>query len=208
MGTKSSDIKKDDNRNSGFTLLEIMIAITIFGFMMLYVSQLMRQEFRLYNSASKQNDLEHNTRSAMMHILDELRLHHSKKIAGSPYDEDSIRVFGSETINDATSTFCLICTDPSDQLETDSLTGIKSFSDEDTDYTIPIIIYFDKLNHELWYQEINHKQLITNKIKSLVLEKETIVIEEQPKELLKIILEAEDTSINKTFELVSWIRLL
>ena len=176
-------------KNHGFTLLEVMIAVVIFSFLMLYVAQLMHMEIRLYNSARKQNDLEHNTRSAMMHIIDELRLHHSKeiKITGSP-PEDNVRVFG-----ETTNKFCLICTD---QSGIDS-GGIYSFSDSDSIY--PIIIYFDKSKNELWYQKNNQKQLISDQITSIKISNTG---------LLNIELVAEDLSINKKFNLVSSIRLL
>lgn len=205
MSNKSSDVdfRVKGNRKSGFTLLEVMIAIAIFGLIMLYVSQLMNQQFRLFNSASKQNDLEHNTRSAMMHIIDELRFHHSKTliITGSP-PEESIRVFGSETVGTETTRLCLICVEPIDQLITDSLTGIQSFPEDDDEFSTPIIIYFDRSNRKLWYQDQvnNQHQLISDQIKSLDLS--------QAAGLLNIELVAEDTSINETFKLVSSIRLL
>ncbi|AFM42324.1 prepilin-type N-terminal cleavage/methylation domain-containing protein [Desulfosporosinus acidiphilus SJ4] len=62
------------NSTRGFTLLEVMIALSIFSLLLLYASQFMHSEISGYNSASKQNELEQKERIAMMQLLDELRL--------------------------------------------------------------------------------------------------------------------------------------
>jgi len=191
MRTKLLYLRAEDN-NRGFTLLEVMISVAFFGLIMLYVSQIMYQEIRLFNSASKYNDLQQNTRSAMMHMLDELRLHHSKELTpGEPFGEN-VRVFGEDEANIR---YCLICTD---QSGIESGNGIFSFSDDST----LIIIYLDKSKGELWYQdhEVNQKKLIANHIKSIKLLEVT--------RILTIELVAEDPSINQTFKLVTAIRLL
>lgn len=192
MSNEFSDIRVKDNGKSGFTLLEVMIAIAIFGLIMLYVSQLMSQQFRLFNSASRQNDLEHNTRSAMMHIIDELRLHHSKWIAGSP--PDNVRVFG-----ETTSEFCLICTDQSGSVS--PTTDIYSFSGSDPYSGYLIIIYFDRTRNELWYQEPTQRQLISDQIISLELTPSAGILD-----IELIAVDNIDPTI--TFTLVSSIRLL
>ncbi|MDA8226976.1 MAG: prepilin-type N-terminal cleavage/methylation domain-containing protein, partial [Desulfitobacterium hafniense] len=61
-------------RDKGFTILEVMIAIAIFAFLMLIISQLMRGEIRLINNVTQKADLEHKARTAIMHVLDEIRL--------------------------------------------------------------------------------------------------------------------------------------
>jgi len=198
MSSKFSALREKNN-NTGFTLLEVMISVALFGLIMLYVSQILNQEIRLYNNASKQNNLQNNTRAAMMHIIDELRFHHSKKIS------DPSRVFGSETVGEETIQYCIICTDPSNQMVIDPLTGIYSFPDDDPDpeinpdYPTPII-YFDEINQKLWYQKDNQKKLIADKIQSLKFSRATGI--------LTINLEAEDLSINKLFKLTTSIRLL
>ncbi|MCB8817981.1 PilW family protein [Desulfosporosinus shakirovi] len=188
--------KRAGFKNSGFTLLELMIAITIFGFLMLYVSQLMRSEIRLYNNASKQNDLDHNARSAMMHILDEMRLVPNKTYSygDNPRDSTTKKGYNSGVyIYSSTSTnYCLINENPA----IDSLTGKPSPPDG-------TVIFFDKQNHKLWYRDGNRKDhLISDQIKSLILTQDEI----SPR-LVKIVLVAEDTSINRTYELVSYMRL-
>lgn len=58
----------------GFTLLEVMIAIALFGFLMLGISQFMRQETRLMGTALKQNEISQKARTAMMQVLDAIHL--------------------------------------------------------------------------------------------------------------------------------------
>ena len=67
---KLRSLKKD---SLGFTILEIMIALSIFSFLMLYVSQFMHLEIRLFDNATRQDNLEQKARFAMMHIVDEIR---------------------------------------------------------------------------------------------------------------------------------------
>ena len=200
MNIRSSKIKDYGYKSSGFTLIELMIAVTIFGFLMLYVSQLMRSEIKLYNSASKQNDLDNNARSAMMHILDEMRLIPNKSYSygDEPRDEitnkgynSGIYIYSTNSTN-STTDFCLIDENPT----VDSLTGTPS-PPEGT------VIFFDKQNHKLWYRDGNkNDKLISDQIKSLVLTPDAM-----SSRLLKIDLIAEDTSLNRTYELVSYMRL-
>lgn len=61
-------------KDKGFTLLELAIAISIFGILMLSFSQLLRSEIRLMNTASEKNRVEEKARTTMMRILDEIRV--------------------------------------------------------------------------------------------------------------------------------------
>ena len=58
---------------NGFTLLEVMIAVSIFGFLMLYVSQFMRFQIGSFDKATRQDNLEQAGRFAMMHTIDQIR---------------------------------------------------------------------------------------------------------------------------------------
>lgn len=58
---------------NGFTLLEVMIAVSIFGFLMLYVSQFMHLEIRLFDKSTREDNLEQAARFAMMHTIDQIR---------------------------------------------------------------------------------------------------------------------------------------
>ena len=66
-------LRSDKSYTCGFTILEIMIALAIFGFLMLYISQFMHLEIRLFDKATQQDNLEQKARFAMMHIIDEIR---------------------------------------------------------------------------------------------------------------------------------------
>lgn len=200
MITRLSRNRGDGSKSSGFTLLEVMIAIMIFGFLILYVSQLMNMEIRLFNTVSKQNDLSHNSRAAMMHILDEIRLNPNAEkveyISSSPppvkryyYSGDSdgfnkgvyYVFYDPVTNNEVTS--CLINVNPRDPA------------------ALPNgpVIYLD--NFELWYRDVkNNNRKISNQIQSIELSTEPDPVHVD--RLMKIEITALDNS-----KLISWIRL-
>ncbi len=206
MNIQCSKIKQAGFNSRGYTLIEVMIAVAIFGFLMLYVSQFMNMEIQLFSRVSKQNDLDHNTRSAMMHIIDELRLHPSKTYF-SEFSSDeagnktqiSSRVYSSSSAS-STGRICLIYADQAYKLVPDPNPSIlkPSLPDE-----TPIVIYLDN-KHQLWYRDIfkplNPDQLISDKIQSVSL----IPISDR---LIEIDVIAEDKSINYTYKLVSYMRL-
>ena len=70
----------------GFTLLEVMIAVSIFGFLMLYVSQFMRLEIRLFDKATREDNLEQAARFAMMHTVDQIRVTPNPTLKLGPVD--------------------------------------------------------------------------------------------------------------------------
>lgn len=71
---------------NGFTLLEVMIAVSIFGFLMLYVSQFMRLEIRLFDKATREDSLEQAARFAMMHTVDQIRVTPNPTLKLGPVD--------------------------------------------------------------------------------------------------------------------------
>jgi len=71
---KADTLKSEKQFWNGFTLLEVMIAVSIFGFLMLYVSQFMRLEIRLFDKTTREDNLEQATRFAMMHTIDQIRI--------------------------------------------------------------------------------------------------------------------------------------
>ena len=75
---------------SGFTLLEVMIAVSIFGFLMLYVSQFMRLEVRLFDKATREDTLEQSTRFAMLHIMDKIRVTRNPTFVPGPANNSGI----------------------------------------------------------------------------------------------------------------------
>lgn len=71
---RNADMLKSRKQfRNGFTLLEVMIAVSIFGFLMLYVSQFMHLEIRLFDKATREDDLEQTARFAMLHTVDQIR---------------------------------------------------------------------------------------------------------------------------------------
>lgn len=71
---KADKLRLNKPLSCGFTLLEVMIAVSIFGFLMIYVSQFMRLETRLFDKATREDDLEHAARFAMLHAIDQIRV--------------------------------------------------------------------------------------------------------------------------------------
>lgn len=194
-------------RNLGFTLLEVMIAVSIFGFLILYVSQVTRMEIQLFNTFSKQNDLDHNVRAAMMHIIDEIRLNPNTEknyplpipsvkkyyYAGDVSDNKNGGIYYNyyldPTVSTSQITCCLINVNPSDVwLSNASLSGP--------------VIYLS--NNKLWYRDVDVAQppkIISDQIKSIDLsfgQLESADIDT----LIKIEITAVDNS-----KLISWIRL-
>ncbi len=203
MNIQYSKNKEASFNSRGFTLIEVMIAVAIFGFLMLYVSQFMQMELQLFNRVSKQNDLDHNARSAMMHIIDEMRLHPNKtyfsELSPDGATQISSRVYSSSS-PPLTGRIILVYADQAYKLlpDPDPLIHKPTLSDE-----TPIVIYLDD-KRQLWYRDItnplNPDQLISDKIQSVSL----IPISNR---LIEIDVIAEDVSINYTYKLVSYMRL-
>ena len=179
--------KQDESDQRGFTLLEVMVAVAIFGFLMMYVAQLLGSQIRLFNRALDQNDLEYNARTAMMHILDEIRLHPSTYYfqgqAGG--QDEGIYYIKKNTPPQADEVLCLLDVRP-DVNNLPPGTGIYL------------------TGNQLWFrdgQKANTKYLIADKIASITLEPVYA-------RLLKIVVTtADNTTDLKTFRLVTWARL-
>ena len=181
-----------EHQAKGFTLLEVMIAVAIFSFLMIYIAQIMRLEIRTYNTASRQSTMEQNARTAMMHILDEIRLHPATfYVSGDINGKDSgiyylLRVNpNSPDLSDITS--CLIDLNP---LNIDNLPAGTG-------------IYFDR--PKLWFrdtQNANAKYLIADNIDSI-----TMTLNPNDEHLIKITIVAKDPVLNESYPLVTWARL-
>lgn len=167
----------------GFTLLELMIAISIFGLLMLSISQLMRQEIRLYGAATYQNEVQQKARTAMVHILDEIRLQPFTFYSSGP---DS-GVYYYDTAQQGKIT-CLIDVNP---------TNLSQLP-------IGTKLYYDAPNRSLWYRDNpnNTTYLVSDEIYSL-----SITPVNTDVHFVKINLVAGDPSTPQTFELLTWVRL-
>lgn len=203
MNHKLPKTRKEELNSSGFTILEVMIAVVIFSFLIVYVSQLMNIEIRLFNTASKQNELDHNSRAAMMHILDEIRLNPNS--VKDEYDHEDTpppvkRYYYSGDADGFNEGVYYVFFDPMTMSE---LTGCLINSNPRDLASLPNgpLIFLDKNNSELWYRDVdNNNKMISNQIKSISLSTESYT--ESVDRLLKI----EITSLDNS-KLLSWIRL-
>lgn len=170
--------------SGGFTLLELMIAISIFGFLMFSITQLMRQEIRMFRAATHQNEVQQKARTAMMHILDEIRLQpYTYYTSGADsgvyyYDEGQ-----------PGNIKCLLDVNPTNL--SNLPTGTK--------------LYYDTLNHSLWFRDIlnNATYLISDEIYTV----NVTQVDETDRHFVQIDLVAGDPNTPQTFELMTWVRL-
>lgn len=177
---------KTSDREKGFTLLELMMAVAVFGFLMLYISQFMRSEIHLFGDASKQNDVEQKTRQAMMHILDEIRLHPATLYyAGDPQGNDSGVYY---TPPGTFSSICVIDVTPSDVNNLPAGT----------------VIYLERNAGKLFYKDANNATyLIADWIDSI-----NLSLDGGGSRLLKIDIKVSNPQDHsQSYELVSWSRL-
>lgn len=173
-------------KHSGFTLLEVMIAIAIFGFLMLYTSQLMSQEIHLFNSALKENELQQKARTAIMHTLDEIRLHAFTFYFRSGQATES-GVYYHDTNNNGRIT-ALVVQNPRDP---DSLPAGT--------------IYWDAGSQRLWFKRDNtERYLIADQISMFNIAE---VSPPANQHLIKIEVTAGDPSSPESYRLVTWARL-
>ena len=174
------------DKQSGLTMLEVMMAIAIFGFLMLYTSQLMSQEIRLFNSALKENEVQQKARTAMMHVLDEIRLHAFTFYFRSGQATDS-GVYYNDTNNNG------------------SVTALVVPSPADPDNLPSGSIYWDAGSQRLWFKRYNtQRYLIADQISTFS------ITEESPpanQHLIKIEITAGDPSSSEFYRLVTWARL-
>ncbi|WP_425807589.1 PilW family protein [Desulfitobacterium sp. Sab5] len=174
-----------ENNQKGFTLIEVMIAVTIFGFLMLYVSQMMRGEIRMLNTTTHQNTVEQNARAAMMHILDEIRLNRAKY-----YDESTGIYYRSP--------------------DTGAVTCLLYLGSDTNNLPAGTGIYYDQNKDELWYrdttQNSNPKYRIAEFIKLVKISRAPQAPSDEHLILIKITAGDRDSTSND-FSLVTMARL-
>jgi prepilin-type N-terminal cleavage/methylation domain-containing protein len=170
---------------SGFTLLEVMIALAIFGFLMIYVSQMMRSQIRTYNQTLSEISLEQKARTSMMHLLDEIRLNRSTYYEpGGPGVDNGVYCRKPDATGEDDIESCLIDLNPSDINNLPEGTGIYYY------------------NKQLWFRnpDTYMTYLIADQIDNVIF---TPVLDH----LIKIEVIAKNPQSSQTYELLTWKRL-
>lgn len=165
---------------SGFTLLEVMIAVSIFGFLMIYASQFMRLEIRLLDKATREDDLEHAARFAMLHTVDLIRMIPNPTLK---LEEEDLGIYTSGSVET-----CKINLNPTDS------------------ETLPDgTIYYDKTKRKLMLKKETDDYLIAEHIQSIKFEldgtrllKISILASEAPDD--------PDFPAVDAFKLITWVR--
>lgn len=173
------------NATQAFTLLEVMIAMSIFGFLMVYVAQFTRSEIQIFESVSRQNNVEQKARSSMMHILDEIRLNQFVFFEPDPAKKGIYRNNDAST----TTSTCLIDITPR------------------SDLVNPLSAEVFLANNQLWYRSPslpgNPQFLIADEIMTL-----SITPDPSDPHLIEIYINSGDSSKkSQPFKLRTWIRL-
>lgn len=182
MNETMREIKKSDQ---AFTLLEVMIAVSIFGLLLMFAFQLMRTEIRTFDSASSQNDSQHKARVALMQLVDEVRL--ELTFYKATPDDQSIYRYKDEaaaSIKDETDSTCLIYI----SLQAAQVTPPATAE-----------IFFDKIKGELWYIKDGERYLIADQIAHLSIEGNSSQVK------IDIIIGGDNGS--EPYELLTWVRL-
>ena len=169
--------------NYGFTLLEVMIAVAIFGFLMLYVSQMMRTQIQTYNQTLQDISLEQKTRTSMMHILNEIQLHRTTYYKAG--DDSGIYYMNPNPPGPDIAT-CLIDVNPIDIDNLPVGTGIYYY------------------NKQLLFRDItnNATYLIADQIDSVTFTQVSGYLH-----LIQIEVVAKNPQTSQTYELLTWSRL-
>lgn len=183
-------IKNIRNKNStdGFTLIEVMIAILIFGFLLLYASQFMRSEIHVFETASGQNEVDQKARVAMMHILDEIRLNNLTFYKSTSTSQGIYRYAG---VAEATAT-------PKNEIGSICLIFIN-LQPSSTIQSSSAKVFFDKAKGQLWYQNKGSKYLIADEISKLSIEEDS--------SLAKIDIIVGGNNGSQPYEILTWVRL-
>jgi len=179
---------------NGYTLIELMIAISIFGLLMIYVAQLMRTEIRSFDEAMRQNEVEQKARVAMMQVLDEIRLqsytYYSYGSGTNPGPEMAADsgVYYYDPDNNGAIT-CLVNVNPSNP-------NLLPYG---------TVIYYDSTTHELWYRDPQTmvEYLISDEISSFSI----TAVDPADVHFVEVYLQAGDPATNISYELLTWVRL-
>ena len=170
-------------KEQGFTLLEVMLAVAIFSFLLLMVAQIMNGEIRMINIATRQNELEQKARTAMMHVRDELKLN---RYTLFKEDTQGSGVYIKEPSQPEK---CLIYI-PTADVDIDNL-------------PYGTTIYYQRNERKLWYRQGSTDYLIADNIYEIKISQDV-----PGRQLLKIYIHAKEDASSKTdYELLTWSRM-
>lgn len=196
----------------GFTLLELMIAVAIFGFMLLGISQVLRQQITQYQANIQQDKLEQDARKAMLQILDQIHLH-AYKIYAYGLDKDGNPILtppGSDikSIDSGNIYFNNVNPNDPDNPGTAVWTRLIDVNPNKNENGQPIlspgdILFYD--GNALKYIDDTGNYLVADDIIKLTISPDSQVIPVD-NNFVKIDIVAQN-SANQSFELVSWARL-
>lgn len=164
--------------NLGFTLLEVMIAIGIFGILMLAVTHMLRAEIGLFNAENIQNQNEQRARVVLSHALDQVRLNRNVYYSEGSGGYDN-GIYTREPGNER----CLLNLNP-DPGRTHSGTETLYYPEDD----------------QLWYRSGGNRYMVADKIT-------TLEVQEVNPYLTRIRVVAGDPGSDSSFELVTWARM-
>jgi prepilin-type N-terminal cleavage/methylation domain-containing protein len=196
------------NDERGFTLIELTMAIAIFGFILLAMTQVIHQEVDQYNQFNRQEILEQDARTALQVIFDQMWIHSFKYFpVDQSYYDPPTQPYALPTDtgiycidqNDTTKKICLLDIQPSNGM----LNGLIT----NTSY----VLSYDLTNKTLTYhdsQGFNH--VIAADITNLTITQEgsydTDAQGYEDYHLVKITIDTGN-SYGQSFELQSLVRL-
>lgn len=164
--------------DKGFTLLEVMIAIGIFSILILSIASMMRAEIRLFNNENHQNQNEQKARTAMSHVLDQVRLNGYVSFVGNGGHDNGLYSFDPE------GTKCLLNLNPEQENQAEAE------------------MFYLPEKDELWYNDKTKEKTY------LLLEHiTTLEIQHVTAHLIRIRVVAGQPESDQAFEIVTWARL-
>lgn len=196
---RMDNMRRHGLKTGGFTLLEVVIAIMIFGFLLTYVTQLMNSQLKFYKTAIQKNEVEQTVRTVTTKIVDQIRFspktYYSYNQGQKPGSQSpSPSNAGIYSANPITPDFsCLVNTDP-------DLNLINS-----TSYPKGII-YLDKTKTpwELRYkQDTGQSVLLADGITAFAL----TPVASSANNLVKIEIIATNSTNTNSYRLVTWVGL-
>lgn len=184
-------VRINSKNTQGFTIIEVMIAISIFGFLLLYASQFMRSEIYVFKSVSRQNDIEQKARSSMMHILDEVRLNNFTFYKATANNQGIYRYADavSAASKNETGSTCLIFINLQPSLDPPPS-------------SVKVLFDYENAEGKLWYLKNGSKYLIADEISKI-----SMISDGRDSHLVKIDITAGGQNGSHPYELLSWIRL-